>query len=60
MLEEKQTLSDIDHTFKIFERDRDKHAKILNEDKLKQDELKRLKTEDNKIKKDYRIIVVTD
>jgi hypothetical protein len=38
--EEKAILSDIDDTFKILDRDRDKHRNIWNERKLRQDELK--------------------
>lgn len=49
MREEKKSLSDIHYTFKILERDDDKHGDILSEPKLKQDKLKRLNTEHNRI-----------
>jgi hypothetical protein len=51
MKEEKKSLSDIGYSFKVFERDLDKHRKILHERKLKRDELYCLKKEDNRIKK---------
>jgi hypothetical protein len=60
MREEKRTLINFNYTFEKLSRDRDKHAKILNERKLRQDELERLKTEYNKIKKDGRSIVISD
>jgi hypothetical protein len=58
--EEKRVLNDLNFTFQIFERNRDKPTKVLNEPKLQQDELKRLKTETNQIEKVYRKIIVTD
>jgi hypothetical protein len=54
--EEKKYLSDIDCTFKIIERDNNKHANILKERKLKQGELKRLNWENNSIFMDYQKI----
>jgi hypothetical protein len=59
-MKEEETLSNIDYTFKILERDRDKHAKILTQRKLREDGFRRLKTVDNRIKKDYRKLVITD
>jgi ribosomal protein S1 len=60
MEEEKQSLFHNDFTFKILERDREKNRTILTKRKLKQVELKRLRKEDNKIKKYSWTIVTTD
>jgi hypothetical protein len=60
MKEEEKKLGDIYYRFNKLERDRDKHAKTLHECKVRQYEFKRLKTEVNKIKKDYRNITLTD
>jgi hypothetical protein len=43
MKEEKSTLSDFDFNFQILEREGGDYAKILNEGKLRRDQLKRLK-----------------
>jgi hypothetical protein len=49
--EEEKALNDLDLNSQTLQRDRDKHANVLNERERKQDECRRLKRKDNKSKR---------